>query len=318
MKYRELVLECERDGIGPLFWNLLIEVAGRVARSGYPPQAYGEASWANDAIENLAQDVALERLLAENQLEYVLDLATDLDSLSRLLAFQVKRVLSKRRAITVVDRLVARIRQIVESEYPVEAWGSDSFIWPLEGGRAAASLSDAELHRGALMIDSIPRLASSPEAERESKVYANGDLVELVGALVLEFNGISLRDIRKILEIVLTAWLPTILREYDEEYTDTSTPELEGQVLEMRTEISTFVEGLDPIHRAVLLGKAQGFSDGDLAGRLGRSRPWIADRKREALDLVEGGVIAGLPSELHSEATRVLLDELGAMEVSDE
>lgn len=318
MIYPELLHECERDGIGPLFWTVLVEVTGRVARSGYPPEAYGETAWSNDAVHDLAQDVAVKRLIGENQLEYVLDLATDTDSLSRLLAFQVKRALSYRRAVTVVDRIVARARQIVlESDYRLDEWGSDHFISPSEDGRSTASLSDAELRRGSLMIDSIPRLASSPRAERESKVYRGSDLVEIVRVLVTEFDGISIRDVRKILEITLTAWLPTILRDYEEDHAELSTPELEAQRSEMNTDITRFVADLDSIHRVVLLGKAQGVSDDELARRLKHSRPWLADRKREVFELVEG-CVSGLPTELLSEATRLLLDEAAALEAPND
>lgn len=319
MTYRDLLDECERDGIGRLFWGLLVEVTGRVARSGYPPEAYSEAAWSDDAIQDLAQDVALERLIGENQLQYVLHLATDADSLSRLLAFQVRRALSHRRAVTVVDRLVTRVRRtVLESGYLLNDWGSDSFISPSEDGRAPASLPDGQLRRGSLMIDSIPRLASSPNAERESKVYSGSDLAEIVRVLVTEFGGISLRDVRRILEITLTAWLPTILQEYEEGHAELSTPELEAQRSEMKTEINSFVADLDSVHRVVLLGKAQGVSDGDLARRLNRSRPWLADRKREVLEMVERNVISVLPAELHSEATRFLLDKVAALESPDD
>ena len=82
MTYQDLLDECNRDGIGSRFWNLLLEVASRVARR-YPPEVYNNGEqWSVEAIQDLAQDVALDRLLHENQLEYVLSLATDEDSLS--------------------------------------------------------------------------------------------------------------------------------------------------------------------------------------------------------------------------------------------
>src|SRR4051812_48588269 len=107
MRFAELLLECERDGIGPLFWDLLLSVSRRVARR-YPPNVYNHGEpWSDEAVIDLAQDVALERLLGENQLAYVLSLATNEDSLSRLLAFQVRRVLAHRRGITLVDPLLS-------------------------------------------------------------------------------------------------------------------------------------------------------------------------------------------------------------------
>lgn len=318
MSYQDLLDECERDGIGSRFWNLLLAVAGRVARR-YPPEVYNDAEqWSVEAIQDLAQDVALYRLLHENQLEYVLSLATDEDSLSRLLAFQVRRVLNHRRSRTVVDRLLTRIRQFdLAAEFQLTAFGSDQFLSPSGSGREPARLSDAEIRRGSTLINPIPRLVSNPTAERESRVYSRSDLMELVRVLVEEFNGISLGDVRRILETTLTVWLPTILRDHEEDHVEQSTPELEAQRSEMRTAISGFVTGLSSVHRVVLLGKAQGLSDSELASRLNRSRPWLADRKHEVLEMVERDVIADVPSVLHDEAARRLLEEAATLESGD-
>lgn len=319
MTYQDLVDECQREGIGTLFWSLLIEVAGRVARP-YPPNVYNDGQpWSEEAIRDLALDVALQRLLDEHQLEFVLAKATDNDSLSRLLAFQVRRVLSRRRSTTVVDRLVSRVRQLVsEPEYQLIEVGSDSFISLPDGDREPGELSEAEIHQGSRLIDSIPRLTSYPSAERESKVYTGSDLRELVQVLVTAFNGISIRDLRRILETTLTAWLPTILRGYEEDHVDASTPDFELQRTEMRRMVSAFAADLDSSYRIVLIGKAHGVSDGDLALRLGRSRPWLADRKREVLDMVERRIVSQLPPDLHSEATLRLIDELEELESPDD
>ncbi len=315
MSFQELRRQCDRDGIGPLFWDLLVEVCGRIARR-YPPESYNHGeSWSEEAFRDLAQEVALDRLLSENQLEYVLSLATDEDSLSRLLAFQARRVLAHRRTTTVVDRVTTRVRAIAQAPpYVVVTVGSDLFVSPAGGGRDPAYLSDADLRRGADLIDSIPRLPSSPGAARESKVYAGADVQELLQRLVSTFDGVTLGDIRKILEITLTAWLPTILRDGEEDHPSGSAPELELQRSQMTTLIDSLVRELDPIHRLVLLGKSQGVSDGQLATRMGRSRPWLADRKSEVLNIVESRLIAELPEELHTEATRNLLDELAILE----
>jgi hypothetical protein len=82
--------------------------------------------------------------------------------------------------------------------------------------------------------------------------------------------------------------------------------------------ISTLVQTLDPIQRLVLTGKSQGISDGDLAGRINRSRPWLADRKAEILDLIQRELMAQLPDELHSEAAGALLDGLADVEEAQE
>ena len=146
MTYQDLVDECQREGIGALFWNLLVNVAGRIGRP-YPPEVYNDGQpWSEEAFQDLALDVAVQRLLDEHQLEFVLDKATDTDSLSRLLAFQVRRVLSHRRSTTVVDRLVDRIRQLVSGPgYQLLDIGSDSFIALPDGGRQPGELSEADI-----------------------------------------------------------------------------------------------------------------------------------------------------------------------------
>jgi len=319
MSFRDLLDECEKDGIGPLFWTLLLEVASRVAPR-YPPEVYNDSeSWSEEAVHELAQDVALRRLINENQLEFVLSRATDEDSLSRLLSFQVRRMLSYRRANTVVDRLLARIRQLAQGpDFNIRGSGEVGFITSADGGREPGDLQVAQLRRGSLIIDSIPRLASRPSAERESKVYREKDLSELLRLLVGAFEGISLGDVRRILEMTLTAWLPTILRDHEEDHVDTSGPELELQRAEMMTAITRFANDLSADLRFVLLGKAYGVSDEELAQRLGRSRPWIAELKREAMELVETRVISRVSPELHTESTQVLLDELVELESQDE
>lgn len=315
MSFPEIRRQCARDGIGALFWDLLVEVCGRIARR-YPPESYNHGeSWSEEAFRDLALEVALERLIGENQLEYVLSIATDEDSLGRLLAFQARRVLSHRRATTVVDRLTTRVRAIAQAApYEVVALGSDLFVWPAGGGRDPGYLTDTDLRRGADLIDSIPRLPSSPSAARESKVYGRAEVQELVQRLVSRFGGLTIGDVRKILEITLTAWLPSVLRDGEEDHHFGSAPELELQRTQMTTLIDALLRELHPVHRLVLLGKSQGVSDGELATRMGRSRPWLADRKAEVLSIVETRLIAELPEELHTEATRGLLDELALLE----
>ncbi|MYB24257.1 MAG: hypothetical protein F4X37_03980 [Acidimicrobiia bacterium] len=213
---------------------------------------------------------------------------------------------------------MTRIRQFdLAAEFQLTAFGSDQFLSPSGSGREPARLSDAEIRRGSTLINPIPRLVSNPTAERESRVYSRSDLMELVRVLVEEFNGISLGDVRRILETTLTVWLPTILRDHEEDHVEQSTPELEAQRSEMRTAISGFVTGLSSVHRVVLLGKAQGLSDSELASRLNRSRPWLADRKHEVLEMVERDVIADVPSVLHDEAARRLLEEAATLESGD-
>ena len=162
----------------------------------------GGEAWSAESVQSLVHDVVVDRLIHEGQLEYVLDNAADENELSALLAFQVQRVLAHRRTVTVVDRLVQRIGSFIgEPPFEVSGSGADRFVSVGPAKRQQMALSEKELRAGALAIDAIPRLASSPQRERESKVYHGEDLEELVAALARLFGGIAVRDIRKILRL---------------------------------------------------------------------------------------------------------------------
>ncbi|MEX0663325.1 MAG: hypothetical protein WD598_00985 [Acidimicrobiia bacterium] len=324
MSYADIRAECEELQIGPLLWELLVEVCERVSRR-YPPDPYNYRElWTEESHRDLALETALERLLAERQLDYVLAIADDApvggqeDTLTRLLAFQVRRVLNHRRSVTVVDRLLVRIRALIGSEpFRTTEVGSDIGVSIAGGDNEADALTESDVHRGVQIIDSIPRLASLPSAKRESKVYKAADLQDLVERLVDAFGAVLLADIRRILEALLTAWLPTVLQDDEEDHASRATPELELERSQMNELITTLAQGLDPVQRLVLIGKSQGVPDGELADRVGRSRPWVADRKAEALDRVQQELIAELPTLLHDEAVRGLLDAVMVLEEAD-
>lgn len=321
MRYEALRQECERERIGPLLWSLLVEVAGRVARK-YPPQLYnGGESWSEEAFADLAQEVALTRLIEENQLVYVLSAADQssgdrYEALARLLAFQVRRALSHRRRKTVVDRLHGRVKTLVDGPgFQILELGGDTAI-ALEGDPSSArQLSDDEVRQGASLIASIPRLPSRLDSERESKVYTAAHLEEVVSTLAASMGPLLLTDIRRILELTLTAWVPTLLRDHEEDYASTTTPpELELERAQMQTMIAALAADLDPVHRIVLIGKSQDVSDGDLAQRVGISRPTLAKRKNEVLARVQAELIEELTNALHDEAIRHLLDTCALLE----
>ncbi len=321
MRYEALREECERERIGLLLWVLLVEVTGRVARK-YPPHLYNDGeTWSEEAHADLAQEVALERLIEENQLEYVLATADQssgdrYEVLARLLAFQVRRVLSHRRRKTVVDRLHSRVRRLVAGPgFQTAELGGDTAIALEDDPFTARQLSDDEVRRGASLIASIPRLPSRLDAERESKVYTAAHLEEVVRTLAGSLGALFLGDIRRILDLTLTAWVPTLLRDREDGYASTSTPpELELERAQMQTTIATLVSDLDPVHRIVLIGKSQDISDGDLAQRVGVSRPTLAKRKTEVLARVQAELIEELPTVLHDEAVRHLLEACAVLE----
>ena len=320
MTYTLLVEECAtNNGIGPRFYELLIKVATRVVPAYRPEIFNGGETWSTESVLDLVHDVVVDRLMQQDQLEYVLDNAADENELSALLAHQVRRVLTHRRTVTVVDRLIQRVSSLInEPRFEVIGSGEARFVSVGPPQRQPMPLPERELRAGALAIDVIPRLASSPQLERESKVYHGKDLEQLVATLAELFGGITVRDIRKILEITLTGWLPTILPIDEAAHVSGSSPEDEADRSEMNHLVMRFADSLEPTLRTVLLGKANGMSDGKLAEALGRSRPWIADQKYAALELVETELFAHVPAKLHADAGQLLLDRLTTLELEDD
>ena len=141
-------------------------------------------------------------------------------------------------------------------------------------------------------------------------VYRTSDLQTLLGLVLEDVGAISERDLARILELLLTSWLPTFLQD-DEQLLDRDS-KLEGPVelldsSEMRSVIETFAASLSEAEQQLLLSKSQGVSDADIAGSLNRSRPWVAQRKQLVLDRVGNELMRELGGRQQTEAMETLL-----------
>src|SRR5262249_29430217 len=148
-----------------------------------------------------------------------------------------------------------------------EPLGSDIVVSQATHAAPARPLTDREVREGVRAITSIPRIPSRPDSERESKVYNAPDLRDLVAMLLDEFGTLLLSDVRRILEVALTAWLPTILRDHEEDHISSDDPEQALERATMEERILTLAATFDEAQRTVLLGKSRGMSDGELASR---------------------------------------------------
>ena len=316
MTYEDLVAEFESpQRIGPNIWNLLVQIAGRVCR-GYPPHVYADDSqWNQASIEDLAQSVALERLIDESQLDYIfmrssVDPGRGLGTVEGLLAVQVQRTLAHRRTPSVVDRLIRRIKQLLQShpdEFGAREIGVDMWIYrPPEP--APRALPPSDRHRGIWRIADIPRIPSNPRGERESKVYGAPQLTEVVRQLCDEYSGLYLSDVRRILEELLTAWLPEILYDSEADSPSSGSQPSNLEVTEMTAELQGLLERLTDSQVAVMIGKSNGLSDTRLAGDLSCSRPTIIKYRRECTETVSRFLVDEVEERHHSLATEILLE----------
>lgn len=315
--FADLRREYEVETIGRQIWDLLLEITASVARR-YPPDIYNRGEkWGKGPYEDLAQDVAVDLLLAENQIDYIFDIARRIEDVRRLLVRQVKRALYRRRTTTVVDRLLARTRRIAsEPPFMIREVGNQRWITLADDPRPFHDLSAAELRAAVGVAHGVPRLVASQRAERASMVYTSLALRELLELVVSELGGLSERDLARIFEDLLTAWLPSSLG--DGEGDEPSAAEAPGTVddslavSELGDKIRMLTSSLDNVDATVLLGKAQGFSDAALARRLGRSRPWVADRKTVLLGRLTDDLLSDVDEDQRDEAARLLIEELSA------
>jgi hypothetical protein len=316
VSYEELRAEYQGpERIGEQIWSLLVEVTGRVCRR-YPPGVYADDSqWNEASIEDLAQSVALERLLGESQLDYIFmrasaDPARGLETVEGLLAVQVQRTLAHRRVPSVVDRLVRRIRQLLQDPpegVVVKEIGNDYWIHGLPEPPPQA-LTPSERHRGAHRIADIPRIPSNPAGQRESKVYGSRQLVELVQRLCDEFGGLHLSDLRRILEELLTSWLPEVLYDAETDSSPDGSLPTDLEVTEMTAELEGLLDSLTDAHIAVMIGKSNGVPDTRLAAELNCSRPTIIKYRREYTEAVGQFLVDEIPGSHHALAAEILLE----------
>ena len=309
MTLQALRAEYQSVGIGPRIWRLVPELTRAVARR-YPPSVYnyGE-SWSDDSVQDLAQQVVLDRLLGEAQLEYLFDQAKSIESWRRLLSLQVRRTLAHRRRKTVVDRLLTRVRRLAQAPaFRVRTAGRAVWISLGDSSAPLVDLPDSGISQLANSVRDIPQLAASPRSSRASMIYTTPDLRLLLERVLDEAGAVSERDLARVFEVLLTSWLPTFLQDPEGDYpSDEPTPEATVEDAEMRAAVENFARDLSEPERWILLGKSQGIADGDIAARLGRSRPWVAQRKQGVLERLATELMSQFDADRHVPAMEDLL-----------
>ena len=309
MTLHELKAEYQSVRIGPRIWALVLEMTGAIAWR-YPPRVYNHGEpWSDESVQDLAQQVVLDRLLGEAQLEYLFDQATSLESWRRLLSLQVRRTLAHRRRKTVVDRLLARVRRLARTP-PLDTLTVGRMVW-VSGADFAGSLvdlSDSKIAHLANSVRDVPQLVASRRSSRSSMIYTTPDLRLLLERVLDEVGAVSERDLARVFEILLTSWLPTFLQDPESDYPSAEpTPEAAAEDAQMRSAVETFARGLSEPERWILLAKSQGIADRDIAARLERSRPWVAQRKHGVLERLATDLMTQFDDDRHLPAMEELL-----------
>ncbi len=295
MTLERIRAEVERETIGPVILGEVVAIATRTVRR-YDPRTYGGVSAWTDGIDDLVQEVILERLLAEGQLAYAVTVAVDIEHWRNLVARQVRRTLARRRQRSVVDNLLERAVARLGAP-PFETRGAGTAADHAIAGRMAADRrpTDAELRAATAAAARVP-VAPGRGDERAPMVYSAAALEALLIAVATALPCRFARaDLDRILRALLTQWLIADLGDIDGALqlpSERLGPEeaVEVDDLVRRVLTSAGVEG-----RAILRAKLDDMSDGELAGLLGLSRPTVALRKHRVLDVLRAELADSSP-----------------------
>lgn len=273
MNLLQLRREYEKEVIGP---DVLEEVrrASRARARKYPPIIYGlSSSWDEEAIDDLVQDVVTHRLLGESQIDYLFDVARNIDHWRALLNRQVSITLARRRVRTVVDNLLDRAkRSLRKNDEVITSSFSRRTVYTLRGSsQPYQPLSDQQIRRMVEIVRVVPRLRPG-RAERTSSLYKRKDFEILLHAVLQEAEGgVTVRDLGMIFEEVFTDWLPAVL-ELDEEgsYGESESPEI---TVEIQETVKQIIEKMTKEDAIIIHGRLAGLPDVEIARLLGISRP---------------------------------------------
>ncbi|WP_419850094.1 hypothetical protein [Candidatus Poriferisocius sp.] len=277
-----LLAEAASQRIGQR-WLGEVQTACTEVTRRYDPAVYAvaERAWSDGEIDELVQDVTVEQLLHQGQLAYILDVSRSIDDVRRLLRFRVRRELARRRRRTVVDRLLARLADLLDGDTYEPVRGSVPTRYrPVGSDVGIEAPSDESLRQAAAAVRLLP--TSQATGERSSPVFRSEVLAQVAShCFRATGTSLSIDDFGQILREALTSWLPEFL-ELDEGQNWPA--EQASAEFELEDIVNSLLGEISEEDQQILYAKLSGVSDSDLASQLGMSRPTTARRKSEAFD----------------------------------
>ncbi|RNM13008.1 hypothetical protein EFL26_16385 [Nocardioides pocheonensis] len=271
-----LIQEHESDVIGPLWLDEIRTAAPRVARR-YSPSVYARTTaWNADAIDDLVQDV-VERMMVKGQAQYICDVANDFGHARALIYRQVRMTLIDRRQRTAIDNLFDRAVERLGSP-PFDQVKSRPRSWRIDGPMSDPAPASRRLTSS---LAALPRLPGNG-MERASAIWTTETLSDALMLICGAVGEVDEPELRRILEESLTVFATAEVVS-DDAGTEIRSGELDPGNLTMANEITQRLLATLTLEEATLLaGKWIGDSDGDIARRLGVSRPTAAKYKESA------------------------------------
>lgn len=305
MTFEDLRAEYENHGIGDLLYGLLLDLAGAICRK-YPEAVYnGGLSWDDHSVADLAQEVAVNRLLKEGQLDYIFAEARDVESVRRLLTRQVKRELHRRRQTTPIDRLLARIDGLVADGKLETVQGAIKTYRQIGSSASWVPLTPQQEIEAANAARGIPVLYSRLDSIRESQIYTPPALRQALEAFFSVAPVLTEKELRKILENLLTPWTPTSLIPIENSHEIQDDPMNKTSLADIDEAASNWVSGLTDEECWVYYYRSLDLPDGAAATRIGKSRPTVVNIKQRVLERAGTELLVDLDPVDHLDAVKL-------------
>ena len=314
MIFDQLKLEYLEVTIGAGIYEIVRELCGMIARK-YPESIYNDGlSWDSQSIDDICQEVVMNQLLGQKQIHYIFDNATSIESVRRLLTGQIKRALSTRRKKSPIDRLLRRILDLSKDGLIELVEVGVPFYRLPESQDDYETLDGSQLNACVRAIAPIPRLVSRLDTGRESMIYTPIMLKIVVETLFRTVRAATEKDLRNILEVLLTPWAPASLVPLERESIP-SGYDAEDSIEEeqMVTEARSLARSFNHAQRIVLVLKSQDVPDAIVASEVGVSRPTVADMKTVVYSRVRQELVADLPGDRHERAIQYLMEECNVL-----
>lgn len=257
--------------------KVILDKCRQIARR-YPEAIYNHhLSWDEGSFGDLASEVYLNKIVGENQGAYIMQEAKSQSSIERLLVRQIKRVLMARAGKGPVDRIILRVRDI-SSEGKIESETFNGVRWYSLSKMQEQGLPYQPkdlLRKAARKASRHPILPSNSGGQRETMFYQTKDLIEVVRDILEVVSPISEADLRGVFDILLTPWRPTTLSldgRPSMTLSETDNPQI---LIDAEDGLQLLVARLQTRTLKVMVLKAQGLSDDEIADRLNISRPTV-------------------------------------------
>ncbi len=226
-------------------------------------------------------------MLRKGQAEYICDVANDFGHARALIYRQVRMTLIDRRQRTAVDNLFDRAVERL-GEPPFEQVKKKPRSWRIAGHGLEMTPYTRRLTAS---IAALPRLPGNG-TERASPIWTTETLTDALVLICSAVCEVEELNLRKILDESLTVFATAEVVSH-EAGSDDRSGELDPSDLIMANDL---IERLDAAltneESTVLAGKWIGDSDGDIARRLGVSRPTAAKHKTSAFTKIHDELTA--------------------------